>query len=75
MKKQGRRKSEAQPVPEENIEAETEPAPEKEAEAESESGLKTEGEAASLRRGSTSLVSIDEYTAGVHMVLSKRPRI
>ncbi|AKB13873.1 MAG: 30S ribosomal protein S2 [Methanosarcina thermophila] len=69
IEKTGQEENEAQPVPEENIEAETEPAPEKEAEAESESVPETEGEAASVKEeGSTSLVSIDEYlAAGVHI--------
>ena len=64
----GQEETEAQPLPEENIEVEAEPAPEKEATAKAGSVPVESEDEASAREGSTSLVSIDEYlAAGVHI--------
>ncbi|WP_410508654.1 30S ribosomal protein S2 [Methanosarcina hadiensis] len=62
----GQEETGAQPLPEEDVVAEAKPAPEKEA------AVKTvpvaDDDAASVKEGSTSLVSIDEYlAAGVHI--------
>jgi small subunit ribosomal protein S2 len=70
----GQEETEEQPLPEENVEAEgnveaeEKPAPEKEAVAEAGSVPVVSEDEASVREGSTSLVSIDEYlAAGVHI--------
>jgi small subunit ribosomal protein S2 len=64
----GQEETGAQPLPEENVVAEAKPAPEKEAAVKTGSVPVAEDEAASVKEGSTSLVSIDEYlAAGVHI--------
>lgn len=65
----GQEENNEQPLPEEDVVAEAKPAPEKEAAAKTESvPVETEGEGPSVKEGSTSLVSIDEYlAAGVHI--------